>query len=276
MRKWTIALLSSAAVLAAWSYAAGATARALPLADGWTRLPSGLDLGTFTVDRTPTHGDGRMVVVRVDQARFELVAYTASADGETRTAREWVGDTPGVLAATNASMYEPDQRTASSLLVAGGHINNPTLSADNAVLAFGGTAPARIVDRTCQEFEAVRPLYPSLIQGIRMLGCDGANVWEEQPRRWSEAAIGQSANGDILFLFARTPWSAHAFVEHARGLELELVRLQHADGGPPAQVAWRDGAATVELIGSYETDSRHDDLRVDAVAVPNLVGIRAR
>jgi hypothetical protein len=249
---------------------------ALPNADGWTRLPSGLDLGVFTVDPDPTHGDGRLVVVRVDNARFELVAHVASNGGVTRTAEDWVDATPGVLAAVNASMYAPDQRTAVSLLVADGHVNNPILSADNAVLAFGGTESSRIIDRTCEDLAALRVRYPTLIQGIRMLGCDGANVWEEQPRRWSEAAIGQSADGDILFLFARTPWSAHTFVEHARGLDLGLVRLQHADGGPPAQIAWRDGDAIVGLVGSYESDVRENDLRVDAVAVPNLIGVRAR
>ncbi|MES2638320.1 MAG: phosphodiester glycosidase family protein [Myxococcota bacterium] len=184
--------------------------------------------------------------------------------------------TPGLLGAINASMYAPDQRTAVSLLVADGHINNPTLSTDNTVLAFGGGQAGRIIDRTCEDLPALRVRYPTLIQGIRMLGCDGANVWEEQPRRWSEAAIGQSADGDILFLFARTPWSAHRFVEHARGLDLGLVRLQHADGGPPAQLAWRDGDRIVGLVGSYESDVRENDLSVDATDVPNLVGVRAR
>ncbi|MDP2317342.1 MAG: phosphodiester glycosidase family protein [Pseudomonadota bacterium] len=275
MRRLLLPLLAGAALLAVWTHAAGATSRALPADDGWAQLPSGLDLGVFTVDPAPTHGDGRLVVVRVDPARFELVAYAASAEGAARTAADWVDTTPGLLAAINASMYGPDLRTAVSLLVADGHANNPTLGADNSVLAFGGDAPARIIDRTCEDFDTLRPRYPTLIQGIRMLGCQG-NVWEEQPRRWSEAAIGQDADGRVLFLFARTPWSAHTFVEHARSLDLGLTRLQHADGGPPAQLAWRDGGATVGLVGSYETDARENDSRVFAVAVPNLVGVRAR
>jgi len=40
-----------------------------------------------------------------------------------------------------------------------------------------------------------------------MLRCDRANVWAQQPKRWSHAAIGLDGAGRVLFVHARSPWS---------------------------------------------------------------------
>ena len=107
-----------------------------------------------------------------------------------------------------------------------------------------------------------------------MMGCGGVNTWAPQSRIWSEAAIGQDAEGRILLVFARTPWPMHTFVEHAR--VTGAVRLQHADGGPPAQIAWRDGDRVQGLVGSYETGVAERDDDVTAWPIPNLLGVVAR
>jgi hypothetical protein len=270
------------AALGARTWLAGRSARVLQDRSGWTTLPSGLELGVFPVVSHPEIGDGRLAVVRIDPARFALKLRTASADPRhrSRTAADWMADDPTVLGAINASMFDVDGSTAVSLLVADGQVNNGTLSKDNAVLAFGPDSPdlpaARIIDRTCEDLDALRPHYQSLVQGIRMVGCNGENTWAEQPRAWSEAAIGQDDHGRILFLFSRTPFTAHAFVDHVLGLGIGVTRMQHGDGGPPAEMAWRNGAAVEELVGSYESDVAEHDQNTTAQDLPNLLGVVAR
>jgi hypothetical protein len=259
------------AALAVWMWRAGATERAVADRSGWETLPSGLELGVFPVDPAPRAGDGRIVVVRVDPDRFALRIRAASVVGAPATAAAWLAEDAAVLAAVNTSMYQRDGRTSTGLLVVDGVANNGALSKDNAVLTFGA-GPPRLVDRTCEAL----PEAPNAIQGIRMLGCGGENVWAPQPNAWSEAALGEDADGNTLLVFARTPWPMHEFVERVRGLGIGVTRLQHAEGGPPAQLAFRDGARVAQLVGSYETDVRENDGNGTAMAVPNLLGVVAR
>lgn len=243
------------------------TAPPPPSTDGWTPLPSGLELGSFLVDPEPVAGDGRITALRIDPARFALRLQAARTRADRMTTVAWLERDDTVLASMNATMFETDDVTATSKLVADGYANQPHASGDNSFLVFD---PPRMIDRTCE----VVPDTPNVVQGIRMMGCGAVNTWAPQPRIWSEAAIGQDAEGRILFVFARSPWPMHTFVEHAR--VTGAVRLQHADGGPPAQIAWRDGDRIAGMVGTYETGVAEGDEDVTAWPIPNLLGVVAR
>lgn len=258
-------------LLACWSWAAGATYRALPDSDGWSTLPSGLELGVFTVDPAPDIGDGRITVLRVDPARFKLELRL----GADRTADRWLAEHPEPLAAINPSMYEPDG-TGTAMLVANGVASNPRRSSDRAFIGWGPTGAPRLLDTTCAPIDP--QAYPNLIQGIRMLGCRGENTWRPSDARWSEAALGGDRAGHLLLVFARTPWPMQEFINHVRQLPMpgagnRVVHLQHADGGPPAQLAYRDGDTVKSLIGAYERFFPEQDLATVAPVLPNLLTV---
>lgn len=258
-----------------------ADASSAPAADPWTALQPGLDLGLFESPRKSDRGDSKVRVVRVDPARFDLVlAMASSEDSPTpKTARDWA-EARGLLVAINASMYATDHRSSVSFMKAPGHVNNPKISKDSDILAFGpkedGLARARIIDRGCDDHEALLPRYGSAVQSIRMLSCDGRNVWSQQARRWSHAVIGIDGSGRPLLIHARSPWSTHDFIEILRELPLDLKRLQYAEGGPEAQLFVRVGGHEVEQFGSFETGFFESDTNAVAWPVPNVVGVVAR
>ncbi len=243
----------------------------------WTTLQPGLELAVLDSPVPSKLGDSRVRVLRVDPARFELVLAAASAlDGRTRTAREWAAD-QGLVAAINASMYREDHRTSVALMRTREHVNNGRLSKDRTVLAFdrldASAPPVAIIDRDCDDLDRARERYGTLIQSIRMVSCDGRNVWSQQDRRWSHAAIGIDGSGRPLLIHARSPWSTHDFIEILRGLPLDLARLQYAEGGPEAQL-WIGAGRDLELYGSFETGFYEDDSNAVAWPVPNVVGVR--
>lgn len=263
--------------LAAVSVAVGADE---PVDSTWTTLQPGLDLAVLDSPQKSTIGDSRIRVLRVDPARFELVLVAASAlDGQTRTARDWSAE-QGLVAAINASMYRQDHRTSVALMQTREHVNNPRLSADRTVLAFDrldeSVAPVSLVDRDCDSLDEARKHYGTLIQSIRMLSCDGRNVWSQQDRRWSHAAIGIDTAGRPLLIHARSPWSTHDFIDILRRLPLDLARLQYSEGGPEAQLWVGAGGRELELFGSFETGFFEDDSNAVAWPVPNVVGVRPR
>ncbi len=249
-------------------------------ASPWQTLEPGLEYALFDGPPAPG-GDGKIAIVRIDPARFELRLLNASAPGEGAllTARAWAARV-GASAAVNASMYQEDYRTSVSLMRTRDHVNQNRLSKDKAVLAFdpvvSGVPPVRMVDRECDDLDAATRAYSTLVQSIRMISCDRRNVWYPSERRFSTAAIGLDGRGKVLFIHARTPWPVHDLVAALLSLPIDLARAMYVEGGPEAQLWVRGGAHEVELVGGFEGPTRAANAG-RAWPVPNVIAaIRRR
>jgi uncharacterized protein YigE (DUF2233 family) len=240
----------------------------------WQALEPGLDYALFDGPAADA-GDGKIAVVRIDPGRFELKLLNASAPGEgqLRTARAWAYRA-GASAAINASMYQEDYRSSVSLMRTRDHVNQRRLSKDKAVLAFdplvSGVPPVRIVDRDCDDFGQAERRYGTLVQSIRMISCDGRNVWAPSDRRFSSAAIGVDARGRVLFIHARSPWPVNQLVKALLALPIEITQAMYVEGGPEAQLYARSGAREVERVGGFEGAARAAELP-QAWPIPNVV-----
>jgi hypothetical protein len=214
----------------------------------------------------------------VDPGQFVLRLLNASAPGQGRalTAREWARR-HRLVAAINSSMYQTDLRTSVSLMRTAGHVNNPRLSRDRAVLAFdpvdGSQPPVQIIDRECQDFAALRGRYATLVQSIRMVSCDGRNVWTPQRRAFSTAAIGVDREGRVLLLHARSPWTTHDFINILLALPIGLKSAMYAEGGREAQLYVAAGGEEHEFVGLPEGRVGGGDPASGAHPVPNVIGV---
>ncbi len=241
----------------------------------WTALEPGLEYALLDGPPGGQEGDGKIAVVRIDPARFELRLANASAPGQgvTLSARDWAYRT-GASAAINASMYQEDYRTSVSLMRTRDHVNQRRLSKDKAVLAFdplvSGVPPVRMVDRDCDDLADAERRYGTLVQSIRMISCDRRNVWAPSDRRFSAAAIGVDAKGRVLFFHARTPWPVHDLVAALLALPIDVVRAMYVEGGPEAQLFARGAGREVERVGLFERAPRAGDAG-RAWPVPNVI-----
>jgi len=247
----------------------------------WRRLEAGLELGEFAAPLRSDRGDSIIRALRIEPSRFELRLLNASAEtrGRSLTARQWCARA-GLVAAINASMFQADHRTSVSLMRTSTHTNNRRLSKDRAVLAFeprrAGVPAAMIIDRECDDFEALQGQYGTLVQSIRMISCKGENVWSRQERRWSTAAIGFDAQGRILFLHVRSPYSTHDLIDGLLALPLGLARAMYVEGGPEAQLYVTSGGEEHEWVGGYEARLNEKDDNQVAWPIPNVVAIARR
>jgi uncharacterized protein YigE (DUF2233 family) len=241
----------------------------------WQTWEPGLEVAELEGPRGVT-GDGKITVVRIDPARFELRLLNASAPGEgsLRTARAWAGRA-GAVAAINASMYQEDYRTSTGLMRTRAHVNHRGVSRDKAVLAFEpsvvGVAPVRIIDRECEDLDASGKAYATLVQSIRMVSCDRRNVWAPSDRRFSTAAIGVDGKGHVLFVHARSPWPVHQLVDALLALPLDLRQAMYVEGGPEAQLYVRGGGRELEKVGGFESSLGEMTDNRDAWPIPNVV-----
>jgi len=247
----------------------------------WRELEPGLHLAELVAPQEAEIGDSMIRVVRIDPAHFELklLNASASAQGRSKTARDWA-EQNDLVAAINASMFQKDYRTSVALMKTIGHTNNAWLSKDKAVLAFdpisNGLPTVQIIDRECQDFESLKEKYRSMVQNIRMVSCDGRNVWAQQPRKWSTAAVGMDRQGRVLFVHARSPYSTHDFITILLNLPIKLKNAMYVEGGPEAQLYVKSGESEFEWVGSFETGFNEDDHVTVAWPIPNVIGAARR
>ena len=102
------------------------------------------------------------------------------------------------------------------------------------------------------------------------------NVWTQQARRWSIAAIAQDQSGRILFLHTRSPLPVHDFINAVQALPLSVARAMYQEGGPEATLYVKAGGFELERAGSYETGFTENDDNGEAWPLPNVFGIRPR
>jgi hypothetical protein len=251
---------------------------------GWQTLAPGMDLKVFTASKPSSVGDSRIVVVRIDPHLWELefVGMSRSGEDAMQTVRAWSGKY-NLSAAINAGMFLQDYKTHVGYLRFREHVNSGRMNPYQSIAAFdprdGSDAPGfRIfdLDELGVSLEAILDDYASVVQNLRLIKRPGLNRWSEQPKQWSEAALGEDNGGRILFIFSRSPFSMHDLNHELLSADIGLVAAQHLEGGPEAQLYLRVGEVEFELTGSYETAFIENNGQAAAWPVPNVLGVRPR
>lgn len=251
---------------------------AQPQKNDWQTLEPGLELGSFVSPQKSDYGDSVIRVLRFDLRHFQFRLLNASAEerGHARSVKEWVRR-HGLVAGINASMYQKDNRTSVSYMKTGPHVNSSWVSKDKTILAFDPwdqtLPPAMIIDRDCEDFDRLRKQFQSLIQSIRMISCQRENVWSQQTKKWSTAAIGRDGKGRFLFIHVRSPYTTHDLINHLLDLPIDLRRAMYVEGGKDAQLYIHSETREFEFVGSYSTGSNENDENRYAWPVPNVLGI---
>ncbi len=248
-------------------------------AQQWSKLDEGLELARFPAPDSVGGLRRSIYVLRVDPRLWEFRLLCANGCGECwKTARAWA-ERYELVAAINAGMFHGDG-THVGCLTGSCCQSAPPVPHYQSALAFSplqeGLPPARLFDLDVTSLDTVLRQYRCVIQNLRLIKSPGENRWKQQPRRWSEAALGEDGKGRILMIFTRAPLSMHDLNEVLLHLPLDLRRAQHLEGGPEAQLFVRCGDRQWELVGSYESGFSEHDANVHAWPVPNVIGLRRR
>ena len=263
-----------------WLFLLGLSFGASPASLTWEAVAPGLDYAAHRPSPAPAIGDGVVSILRIDPARYEFVLMSAKQTGDgPQTAPAWArrGD---LIAAVNAGMYMADFATNLGYMQHYDFVNNPRLNRDNTIAAFNpkqaGLPPFQIIDRTCQDWDSLRQQYHSFTQSIRMVDCHRRNRWSQQPRQWSMVVLGEDRQGRALFIFTRSPYSVHDFIDLLLALDLDLAKAMYLEGGPEASFFLDYQGKQVKRFGSYETGFYESDENPAFWPIPNVIGIRAR
>ena len=179
-------------------------------------------------------------------------------------------------------MFKTDGKTNVGYLRFRDHVNNGHANNYQSLAAFDPQdpklAPFRIFDLDAPgaSLSSILKDYASVVQNLRLIKRPGVNQWNQQQRKWSEAALAEDDEGRVLFIFSRSPFTMHDLNQELLAAGIGLVAGQHLEGGPEAQLYFHVGKAEYEMFGSYESGFRDDDANAKPWAIPNVIGVRPR
>lgn len=266
------------AALALWAFLPS-----LAPAEQWKTLAPGMELGEFPANPDESDQHSRIIVLRIQPELWDLefIGISSTDEPEGRTAKEW-GRKYGLAAVINAGMYAEDYRTHIGYLQYREKVHSKKVNLYQSVAAFHPlkkSLPAfRIfdLDSANTSMDEILSGYASAVQNLRLIKRPGENRWQQQERKWSEAALGEDSSGRILFIFYRDPISMHDFNRILLSLKIDIVAAQHLEGGPEAQLYINVADVEMEMSGTYEAFFREKEKQTFAMPVPNVLGVRSR
>jgi len=251
---------------------------ALAQPNAWKKVEDGLWYGEFKAGQESVVGDSKIYIVKCNAAfyQFKLLCISELNHGML-TAKEW-REQYGLILATNAGMFETDYKTHTGYAKNFSHFNNATpVKKYQSVVAFNAvnksTPTCRIFDTEMRPLDSIAMDYHTVIQNLRLIKRPKENKWGKSKRQWSEMALGEDSDGNILFVFSRSPYSMRDLNAILLKLPINLIALQHLEGGPEASLSVSHNGFGVEFMGSYETGFTETDDNKSFWKLPNVIGI---
>jgi len=248
----------------------------------WTTLEAGLDYGQFKAEVYSVTGDSVIHILRVNPLKWELVMLISSevSGGKNYSMKDWC-ERYNLTAGINAGMYDVDMKKHIGYLKNYRYINNGRDHPQyHSVAGFNpkqtNVPGFRIFDTDKGGMEQIIEDYHSVVENLRLIDRERKNRWSEQPKKWSEAALGEDKQGNALFIFCKSPYSMYELNNILLSLPIDLVCAQHLEGGPEAQLYIKAGDLELDMAGSFETGFFESGSNVFRYAVPNVIGIRKK
>lgn len=244
----------------------------------WLKVEQGLYIGEFISPHESIVGDSKITILKFDPEFYQLRLLTASEKNHSNiTAKEWCKKYQ-LIAAINAGMFQTDYKSNVGYMKNFGHMNNNEVNSKyHSVVAFNPINSSKpkfnIFDTDEEDFMKIIASYNTIVQNLRLVKRPGQNRWSQQNKKWSEAALGQDTEGNILFIFSRSPYSMHDFNNILLGLPINLACAQHLEGGPEASLYFLHKGKEIALVGSYETDFNENNNNDYYWPIPNIIGI---
>jgi exopolysaccharide biosynthesis protein len=246
----------------------------------WKQLDEGLHFNDFTAPTKSTTSDSKILIVRIDPKiyNFRLLSVSELTPGSlSLTVKEWA-DKYRLIAAVNAGMFQTDLKSNVGYMKNYSHVNNPRFHKTYAsVFAFNpkkAELPAAMVfDTDVKAIKEVVAEYHTVVQNLRLIKRPRSERWAQQEKRWSEAALGQDQDGNILLIFSGSPYTMHELIKILLSLPIKLECAMHLEGGPAASFYLRHNSIELARVGRHELASIVGEMSNEFLPIPNVIGI---
>lgn len=246
----------------------------------WRRVDDGLYVGEFRLPSIPPNNVS-ITLIKIDPHlyRFHLLCISELGH-DPLTTKEWCLSY-NLIGAINAGMYLEDGITNVGYMANYQHQNNPRINPRyKSVAGFNSVnehdTPFFLFDLDETPMDSVICRYHSIVQNLRLIKRPRENRWNEENRRWCEAALAQDREGNVILIYCRTPLNMKTLNNALLSLPVNIECAQHLEGAQPASLYFSAKGITKHFAGTSEMKFDASGQAVNATALPNVIGFSRR
>ena len=247
-------------------------------------IDDGLSYQVFEANQKSKIGKSEIVIIKIDPNFYNMNLFSSEQySHKNLTVEEW-SKKHDLIIAVNAGMFQTDYSSNVGYMKQFDYINNSNINHYQSIAAFNpkdstkekfkifdieknnGYLNKKYINKIIDEYESV-------IQNLRLIKRSAENRWSQQSKKWSEVALGEDSNGNILLIFSRSPYSMHDLNNILIDLPINIECAQHLEGGPEASLYLKYKDKELKFVGSYETSFMENNNNVYFWKVPNIIGI---
>ena len=238
---------------------------------------NGLDYIEVSAYKESFIGDGMLSILKLNPKYFDFQLICKSQTKVLKSATQWIDSLNGNII-FNAGMYNLQDETSHQFFMKNfEHMNNPILSSNvNGIIAFNPSKDSipklQLFDLTMDNWDDIKKSYRSLVQGYRMIDCNGEPVfWNNRFQSCSMSVLAQDKENNVYFIFSRSPFTQNQMIENLLNLPFKLLNAIYLEGGSRANFILSSKQYDIRKVGSYVSTYNPNDKNKKFFPVPNFI-----
>ena len=238
---------------------------------------NGLDYIEVSAYKESFIGDGMLSILKLNPKYFDFQLICKSQTKVLKSATQLIDSLNGNII-FNAGMYNLQDETSHQFFMKNfEHMNNPILSSNvNGIIAFNPSKDSipklQLFDLTMDNWDDIKKSYRSLVQGYRMIDCNGEPVfWNNRFQSCSMSVLAQDKENNVYFIFSRSPFTQNQMIENLLNLPFKLLNAIYLEGGSRANFILSSKQYDIRKVGSYVSTYNPNDKNKKFFPVPNFI-----
>ena len=238
---------------------------------------NGLDYIEVSAYKESFIGDGMLSILKLNSKYFDFQLICKSQTKVLKSATQLIDSLNGNII-FNAGMYNLQDETSHQFFMKNfEHMNNPILSSNvNGIIAFNPSKDSipklQLFDLTMDNWDDIKKSYQSLVQGYRMIDCNGEPVfWNNRFQSCSMSVLAQDKENNVYFIFSRSPFTQNQMIENLLNLPFKLLNAIYLEGGSRANFILSSKQYDIRKVGSYVSTYNPNDKNKKFFPVPNFI-----
>ena len=222
-------------------------------------------------------GNGMLSILKLNPKYFDFQLICKSQTKVLKSATQLIDSLNGNII-FNAGMYNLQDETSHQFFMKNfEHMNNPILSSNvNGIIAFNPSKDSipklQLFDLTMDNWDDIKKSYQSLVQGYRMIDCNGEPVfWNNRFQSCSMSVLAQDKENNVYFIFSRSPFTQNQMIENLLNLPFKLLNAIYLEGGSRANFILSSEQYDIRKVGSYVSNYNPNDNNQTYYPFPNFI-----
>ena len=246
----------------------------------WLKLDHGVYYADIEMPKPSFVGDSKIYVLRINPIPFKFEIHKADRAGKKRYSPEFWAKRENMVAVINACQLEPATQAPLGFLqmrrYTGNRILNPFMDMMLLLEPWEDSDDSfKFVLTSQDDYAKIKDKYRTAVQGNEIIN-NGEALPVGLDMTASFISVGSDTDGNMLFIFCRSPYKFNEIGELLLKLPLCIEDLMITEKGPQASLFFKNDTTRIRKVGSYEFGFYISDDNNEDPVVPFVLGIRRK